>query len=542
MESDDRPGTARAVTEGADSASRRVARPLFLLLLALYLLTASGHLYLADAWSSLRTAESLITRGQLDIPFDPMFGGKFGPDGRFYSKYGPGTVAHMVLPAFLGRRLDQAVRSKDAKTVAMGLPASFLNVPFSAMTAVFFFLTSRRLGHSMKSCLVATLALALGTMLWPYSKFDAIEPQLTLPMVLAFFVSLPGDRRGLALSGLILGWGLLVKPVAALAVPAFIIMIRLRPSRSRGRDIACFLIGPAAAGAFLLGYDWLRFGSVLETGYSYEVQGYTIPPLIGLYGLLFSAGKGLLFYCPALLLSLGGWVHFVRRHRPEGVFVIALFLVHLLFYSVQQNWDGDWCWGPRYLLPCVPFLMLLSLGLEDVPIGRMERVVFTVIGLVAMTVQILGVAVDPTQYVRWISANKTVLGDPLTKPEKVYIPLHSHHFNPDLSPIRGHWHLLAASWARHRGQTVSPMILYSSIEERSDRSGHHLEPILSLPTDPSSLGLDLWFPLFCVLVSGRPLLLLLLLIAFAINVVALVHGRRALFRALRLADSDSTPG
>jgi UDP-N-acetylmuramate--alanine ligase len=44
----------------------------------------------------------------------------------------------------------------------------------------------------------------------------------------------------------------------------------------------------------------------LRTGYAVEVQGYTIPLAIGVFGLLLSAGKGVFFYSPALVIALRG--------------------------------------------------------------------------------------------------------------------------------------------------------------------------------------------------------------------------------------------
>ena len=52
-----------------------IPRAFFAVVLAVYLLTGSGRMYLGDAWSVVRTAESVLARGELAIEFDPGFGG-----------------------------------------------------------------------------------------------------------------------------------------------------------------------------------------------------------------------------------------------------------------------------------------------------------------------------------------------------------------------------------------------------------------------------------------------------------------------------------
>lgn len=512
-------------------------RPLFCFLLALYVLTSSGHLYLGDAWSMVRTAQSVVTRGELAIAFDDSFGGKFGPDGRFYSKYPPGVLAHMLVPAAIGDRLERLATTPDARKVLMGLPASFVNALFAALTGTLFFGVALRLGYAPRPAALATLALACGTIVWPYSKHDAFEIQMTAPLLLALYVLVGDSPRAGLLAGLAIGWAMLAKPVAVLAVPGLAwVAWRRRPSPAQLAQLAA---GPALALALTLAYNAARFGSPLETGYSAEVQAYAIPFLMGLYGLLLSAGKGVLWYSPALSFAAAGARRFGQRHPEVHAMAAGTFALHVLFYAIQQNWDGDWCWGPRYLVPCVPFLMLLALPLFEEPPRGWRLLALGAIGGLAVGVQLLGLAIDPSDYARFLSAHKAELGDFLHRPEKVYAPLHPHHFNPDFSPLRGHLYLFSATMAARYGGTPAPMMIFSSIEERSDRTGHHLEPVLALPVDTRRLGLDLWLPLFSDIAKAYPPLFGLVWLAFALDALALVRMRRRLWRAIRAAESPA---
>jgi len=84
----------------------------------------------------------------------------------------------------------------------------------------------------------------------------------------------------------------------------------------------------------------------------------TNPLLQGVFGLLLSPGKGLLWYAFPIVLSFFGWVPFARKHLPEAVFIALLSLPVLALFSLYSFWPGDGSWGPRYLTPALPFLLL----------------------------------------------------------------------------------------------------------------------------------------------------------------------------------------
>lgn len=110
-----------------------------------------------------------------------------------------------------------------------------------------------------------------------------------------------------------------------------------------------------------LAYNYLRTGNPF-TGV-YVAQGtvsFDTPLLQGLYGLLFSPGKGLVWLAPPLLLLCwSGWRRW-RTQRWEAGLVLAVFVPMLVFYAMYHFWEGGVSWGPRYLLPFVPLLVLMS--------------------------------------------------------------------------------------------------------------------------------------------------------------------------------------
>ncbi len=111
----------------------------------------------------------------------------------------------------------------------------------------------------------------------------------------------------------------------------------------------------------ILGETYLKFGNFFPNQYldtsGYKnalpysgLPGFSYPLFFGVLSVLFSYGKGLLFFTPGLLAlfvpnlpGAGPW----RALRIGG----SCYLVGLiLIYSRWWCWTGDWFWGPRFYL------------------------------------------------------------------------------------------------------------------------------------------------------------------------------------------------
>jgi hypothetical protein len=126
----------------------------------------------------------------------------------------------------------------------------------------------------------------------------------------------------------------------------------------------------------MLGESTLRTGSILAGFKTYLVQdhgyqtvlpysgkaGYSYPFVLGVLSILFSFGKGILFYCPGLLLGVWAWKSISNPTERKlltlwGVIVLGLILA----YSSWWSWYGGWYWGPRFFLfACVPAAWMLA--------------------------------------------------------------------------------------------------------------------------------------------------------------------------------------
>jgi len=110
----------------------------------------------------------------------------------------------------------------------------------------------------------------------------------------------------------------------------------------------------------------IRFGGFTNFGYGYYGSLATHDGWRGLIGLLISPGTGLLFYFPiAILLPLGA-KYMYKENRAlfllfGSVFILNWINIGTLSYSSEPvSWSGGPSWGPRYLIPVLPFIVLMT--------------------------------------------------------------------------------------------------------------------------------------------------------------------------------------
>jgi hypothetical protein len=150
-------------------------------------------------------------------------------------------------------------------------------------------------------------------------------------------------------------------------------------------------------------YHELRFHS-LFAGYAEltgNTFGWTATNLFtGLYGQVVSPGKGLVLYTPLVALAPLAWPGFWRRAPLECLLFSALIVERFVLFSFLNRWYGGVCWGPRYVVPTIPFL-LLPIGLlllEPGGASVARRGLLLAVGLASVVAQLPGVAIFYTDY------------------------------------------------------------------------------------------------------------------------------------------------
>jgi hypothetical protein len=129
-----------------------------------------------------------------------------------------------------------------------------------------------------------------------------------------------------------------------------------------------YLLVAFAAGILIMAEAWLRRGRPLNNGYG--DQHFSTPFAIGLISILFSFGKGLIFFMPGLLLPVKQYIFRLKEHTKPQLYMVYLlwmsFVIGLiLIYSSWWAWYGGWFWGPRFFLfACIPASFAIAVRLR----------------------------------------------------------------------------------------------------------------------------------------------------------------------------------
>jgi hypothetical protein len=387
----------------------------FLFLFSIYAFTMSGRIRFGDEGERYLTAQSLVEQRDWSIRIQPDLHRKIGVDGRNYSSYELGSVLPLVPFYTLGVAVSGLFPSSDSNWVKM-LFAGLLNPVITALTAVVLYKFCRALDCSPKiSFFVATL-YGLATIAWPYSKAFEREPIVGFCLLLAVYAVHSFRRDGKTMWFWIASWSLgfliFAKIANVILFPLFVAYLALVP-RTDKRDPTKTLLSlfffsmPIALFIGFQGmFNQIRFGSFTDIGLSgtwgSPLSYFRLSNLgIGLGGTLFSHAKSIFLYSPPSLAFLPGWIILSKQRRSEALFVGAIVVTSILFNALNVNWEQPSWWGPKYLVPLFP-LVLLSIGLLLTYTRALSRLFWSclalLVGLAGLGVQLVGILTDDREY------------------------------------------------------------------------------------------------------------------------------------------------
>lgn len=438
---------------------RRTARLLALAALLVFAVTAGGRITGSDEVTMFDLSRSLL-HGRIDVPEGATLR---GPDGRFYTKNTAGQ-AMLATPLVAAGEAAAAVSKlpPERAELASRFVASFFNALVCALLVAALYAFARRLGATAGAAFAAAAMLGFTTPVWVYAKSFMAEPLEALGLLMALGNAalasaggaerLPDEPRRLRYAAL--GAFLAVSAKASMAPLALLALAAL--GRARPSRWIVPLAGLALAVAGHFAYNVARFGNPLESGYGAQASAgaFSTPLLVGLYGLLLSSGKGVLWFAPALWLAPAGLAEMARprqhSHEPRhGVAArhaawaaAAMGVVALLQFGTFQHWAGDGSWGPRYLVPLLP-PAFLGVAFALTAATRARRRLAWALGIAGLLVTLGGVGIH-------YGAEMRAVGDyPYTLALDDPRFMEASHFNPRFSPIAVHWKMLADNVASH---------------------------------------------------------------------------------------------
>jgi len=440
---------ARSIPAGA------VARRIGVALTLLFLLTAGGRITASDEYTMYRLTESLVTRGAVWVEAGNA---ERGPDGHLYPKAGIGQ-AIAAAPFYALGRAAAIPFSGARKELVTRAVTSLLNAFVGGLLGAILFLLFLEVGTTPRAALFWACATCLATPIWVYAKSFLTEPLLALGLVAGLYGALrfrdSGAPRHALLAGLAWGGTVLVK--YALAPAVLLLALPFLPSIRRTRAALPGVLAVLLCVLLALVYNLARTGSPLGTGYGRQATAaaFSTPLFVGLYGLLLSSGKGIVWYAPLTVLVAAAVPAAARRLGAAAWGIVAALVMMLLVYASFEHWAGDGAWGPRYLVPLVPLaLVLVAAAHAQEPWGgRLRTWVVSVLALVGVLVTLGGVGI-------YFGAQMREAGDyPYTRALDDPSFMAESHFNPWRMPIAAHWRMLernASLFVRGKGPHLTP--------------------------------------------------------------------------------------
>lgn len=270
--------------------------------------------------------------------------------------------------------------------------ANFTNALFGAGLAVILFLYFLEIKLSPKHALLMSLVGFFGTNLLIYARSVTAHMMFVCFLTLSFLLlkkyANSKKRIYLVWSGIAYGIVMITyNQTFLLPVIPYIIyyLLLLKPKiciaslKQTSSDVVYFL---AATLPFVLTYLWFentraypKINFATPAGFVFYVKdtfsNFPFSVFIeGLFGQLFSPGRSIFLYSPLLLIIIFFWHKIKASVKPELIMFLVLSIIYVFFYASQYSvgapdqgiaalWHGESSWGPRYLLPLIPFGMLI---------------------------------------------------------------------------------------------------------------------------------------------------------------------------------------
>ena len=310
-----------------------------------------------------------------------------------------------------------AANGRDNPDAAFLVNASYLCTLFAvaipaALGVALFCWLLQTLGMSRSASVAFALAYGLATMVFPYATV-LFGHSLAASLVVAGYALLARVRH--APEGTTTPWHLTVAGVcvgAAVAVEypcaliAAVLLGYAAGSVRPLRQLAWFVLGGTGPALALAAYHWVVFGGPVTLPYAFSTQpdrgqglfmGIGAVDLHALWSILFSSYRGLFFSQPWLLLAAPGLVVMALRPmlRLDAAVCATVFLLFVWMNASLADWPSGYGFGPRYLIPAVPFLAVPAAAISLVRIRRRALAIslrWAVFGLVVWSAFLMLVA------------------------------------------------------------------------------------------------------------------------------------------------------
>ena len=212
--------------------------------------------------------------------------------------------------------------------------------------------------------------LLLAASMFPNHLTNFNSEPFTAVLMMVGLAAVSAGRAGL-------GWTLAV--IAVANTPAALLgLLFVAAKHAADKRRLTPLIPVVAAVSLILLEAWIRRGSPFVSGYEGNagartvlpysgLPGFSYPFVFGVLSILFSFGKGIVFFAPGLLVPLSKAGGPLPRRLRECYQGWLLFLAGLvLVYAKWWAWYGGTTWGPRFfLIASLPASLAIAVRLRN---------------------------------------------------------------------------------------------------------------------------------------------------------------------------------
>jgi hypothetical protein len=211
-------------------------------------------------------------------------------------------------------------------------------------------------GHA-RYALISTIIFGI-VFLLPFSSQiypDMLAALITIVAVRKIFVEPQLRTKGLALTGALIGFSILLNPkfivlfIVPLVYVAFMLLIR-----RKGRTVAAFVVPFLFFLLVYCYYTWHYFGSIFFTPYTaaYSLAHFSVSSS-GVFGLLIDREHGVFAYFPALYLMFFGLVASMKKLGRKVVWVIIMCAMFYGLVGLFPYWKQGTATAGREILPII---------------------------------------------------------------------------------------------------------------------------------------------------------------------------------------------
>ena len=243
----------------------------------------------------------------------------------------------------------------------------FYGPVITAISTAILFAICRTYNFSIKIAITVAFLYGFTTMAWAYSStaMSVILVSMTVLLSFYFYRKFVKNQNffSLIFCGFSLGASVLVRYDSFIIVVIILVFLigTILKNKSKLKNLTCLLIPLFFCAIIFMGINYIQFGTFLEYGFKSE-SGYGLGPTspihVGIFGLLFSPGAGLFIFSPILFTIFVSFFDFYKKDKSSFLIFSAYLVSMLVFFGNLETWHGFVSWGPRYLLPVIPFLLI----------------------------------------------------------------------------------------------------------------------------------------------------------------------------------------